>query len=238
MRSCDAFLRFSWNQSERRASGVLLLQLLFRSLDDVCQQHRARHRANTAGHRRNKTGNVADPWRYVADEACVSAGNANIEYRCTWLHHVCGDEPSDTSGRHDDVRVASVGGQVTGTRVTKSDGRVFTSPCQQQAQRAADRNSPTDDAHLRAVEVHVVPAKQFDDAARSAGKRSRGTQYESPQVHRMQPVGVFARVHPFEHSLLIDSLGQWKLHDVAGTRRIVIESINVRENEVFGGIGR
>src|SRR5665811_918867 len=73
--------------------------------------------------------------------------------------------------------------------------------------------------------------------ASSSGRQRRCLpEDEAPQVVRVQPVDILARVHPGEQSELVEP--GWLLHEVSGARRVGVEQVDDGLDLRLGGAGR
>src|SRR3954447_12200298 len=79
----------------------------------VLEQHRDRHLADTAGHRRDRARLRLDGLEVdVALETVVGAVHADVDHRHAVLHHLSGHELGHADGRDDHVCAATRGGEV------------------------------------------------------------------------------------------------------------------------------
>src|SRR4051794_664820 len=120
----------------RPASGSALRTGLGR-LERVAHQHRDRHRADAAGHRRDQPRALGGGCElYVARELAVQAVHADVDDDRALLDPVALDQVRDADGGDEDVRPPADVGEVARARVGGGDGGVGVQ--QQRGHRLAD----------------------------------------------------------------------------------------------------
>ena len=86
--------------------------------------------------------------------------------------------------------------------------RVFTLQRQEIRQRAPDREAPTDDHHVFALDLDAVTHEELDDAGRGAGDGPEVAHHQAAQVDRMEAVDVLLGVDGQQGLELVELLGQ------------------------------
>ena len=95
---------------------------------------------------------------------------------------------------------------------------------------------------MLAGDLDAVALEQLDDSGGRARQRrgNRGAridpEHEPTEVGRVQPICVFCRVDELEDRILVDAVGQRKLHDKARDRGVVVEAAHGGSNLVEGGL--
>jgi hypothetical protein len=129
----------------------------------VAQEHRDRHRADAAGHRRDQPraggGRVELD---VADQARVGAVDADVDHHRAVLHPIAPDELGAADRGDEDIGPSADPGEVVGARVAHRYRRVGGE--QQRRDRLADEVRAPDDDRLGALERDIVTAQELHHA--------------------------------------------------------------------------
>ena len=156
----------------------------------LLEQHRAGHRADAAGVRRDPAGHAGDVVGDIAGDLALDPRHADVEHGGAGLDHVAADDAGYAGSGDHDVGLAHVGREVLGPGVAQRHGRVLATPGEQQPERAADRETAADHDHLGTGDLHAVAAEQLDHAHGRAGQRSGLAEHQLAQVGRVQAVDV------------------------------------------------
>ena len=89
-----------------------------------------------------------------------------------------------------------------------------------------------------ALDRDVVVREQRLDPERRARARSDRADHQPPEVHRVQAVGVLARIDRVECGLVVEALRQRQLHDERVDVRVVVELVDRAQHVGLGrGLG-
>ena len=171
----------------------------------VDEQHRDRHRADAAGHRRDRRGDLAPPPRSRRRRTRPSS----VRFMPTSITTAPGltvSAPSSfgtADGGDQHVGAAADGGEVAGARVADGDGRVRGE--QQPRDRLADEVRAADDDRLGALELDPAGARAAPSPRPACTGRRPGVPVgEQPGVDRGEAVDVLGRVDRADHRVRVD----------------------------------
>ena len=181
----------------------------------VDEQHRARHRAHAAGHRRDRRRLRADGLEVdVADEAVADAVGADVDHHRALGDHVGGDRVRPPDRGHDHVGLAADRAEVARARVAVGDRRVGRQ--QQRRDRLADEDRPADHRHPRPLQLDSGVRQQLHHPRRRARhERLLAVVRQQSGVGRRQPIDVLGAVDRLDQRVLVEMAGQRQLQQDA-----------------------
>ena len=197
-------------RSSRRAQGV-------------GEQHRDRHRADPARHRRDRPGDLADRAR--------SRRRRRGRRRCGWCRRRSRSRPGFTISAPTSRGEPTAATRMSAREQTAARSRVREwqtvtvafSPSSSAGERPADEDRAAEDHRLGALELDPGVAQQLDHALRRARDEARAPLGEQPGAGRGEPVDVLGGVDRRDHRVLVDLLGQRQLDQDPVDRVVAVE---------------
>mmetsp|Transcript_29676 Transcript_29676/g.78865 ORF Transcript_29676/g.78865 Transcript_29676/m.78865 type:complete len:409 (+) Transcript_29676:137-1363(+) len=209
-----------------------------REVECVLEQHRDRHRADAARHRRDRPRHLLGGLKvHVADEhvaALVGRArlrvDAHVDDDAARLEPIPLDHLRIADGGDDNVSAAHVRRQVGGARVADGHGRVHR--LQQVRDGHADDVRPAEHDHLLAAHLDLGSLQKLDAARRRARQRERrlaAAQAHVADVLRREAVDVLLDLDLLEDLGLVDVARQRQLDQNAVHLRVSVQRAHALE---------
>ncbi|CAB4598061.1 unannotated protein [freshwater metagenome] len=118
--------------------------------------------------------------------------------------------------------------------VREGDRRVDGLSGEERTDGPTDRHPAANHNHVESIPRNPMALNKIDDGSRGARERchnsSCGSKHESPEIRRVEPIGVFRRIDSLQQSVGVEVSGQGQLDDVTRDRGIGVELVDNRFN--------